>query len=146
MSDPKTSPADFTDRVILTLGCCVICLLVALVWAVRRIPVEDGLLPRLVSLCSPVAACGAVALLAALVPSFVPFSRLSAPLNVTIPIVWGLMNWLIASALTTAESSTSRVPAVLAVVSNWTEVGTFLPVGLAQFGLLTIPIAFRRKE
>jgi hypothetical protein len=103
-------------------------------------------LPRLVSLCSPVAACGAVALLAALVPSFVPFSRLSAPLNVTIPIVWGLMNWLIASALTTAESSTSRVPAVLAVVSNWTEVGTFLPVGLAQFGLLTIPIAFRRKE
>jgi hypothetical protein len=56
------------------------------------------------------------------------------------------MNWLIASALTTAESSTSRVPPVLAVVANWTEVGTFLPVGLAQFGLLTIPIAFRRKE
>lgn len=146
MSDPKTSPANFTDRVALTLGCCVICMLVALVWAARRIPVEEGLLPRLVSLCSPIAACGAVALLAAIVPSFVPFGRFQAPLNITIPIVWGLMNWLIASALTTAESSTSRVPPVLAVVSNWTEVGTVLPVGLAQFGILTIPIAFGRKK
>jgi hypothetical protein len=120
-------------------------MVIALIWAVRRIPVEDGLLPRLVSICSPVAACGAVALIAALVPSFVPFSRLKAPLNFTIPIVWGLVNWLIASALTTADSSTSRVPSVLAVVSNWTELETVLPVGLAQFGLLTIPIAFGRR-
>lgn len=146
MSDPKTSPANFTDRVTLALGCCSVCLLVAVVWAIRQIPVEEGLLPRLVSLCSPVAACGAVALLAAFVPAFVPFSRLRAPLNVTIPLVWGLTNWLLASALTTAESSTSRVPPILAVISSWTEVGTLVPVGLAQFGLLTIPIAFGRKS
>ena len=146
MSDPKISPANFTDRVTLALGCCSVCLLVAVVWAIRQIPVEEGFLPRLVSLCSPVAACGAVALLAAFVPSFVPFSRLRAPLNVTIPLVWGLSNWLLASALTTAESSTSRVTPMLAVISSWTEVGTLVPVGLAQFGLLTIPIAFGRQS
>lgn len=145
MSDPKTSPASFTDRVTLTMACCAVCLVVALIWAYLRIPVEDGLLPRLVSVCSPVAACGAVALLSALIPSFVPFTRLKAPLNITIPGVWGLANWLIASALTTAESSTSQVPPVLAVVSNWTEITTFLPVGLTQCGLLTIPIVLGRK-
>lgn len=124
----------------------MVCLAVALIWAVRRIPVEDGLLPRLVSLCSPVAACGVVALLSVISSSFVPFRRLRPPLNITIPLVWGLANWLLASALTTAESSTSRVPPVLAVLSNWTEWTTFVPVALAQFGILTIPIAFGRNN
>lgn len=145
MSDPKTSPVNFTERVTLTLGCCTVCLAVAFAWAIKRIPVEEGLLPRLVSLCTPVAACGVVALLSALVPTFVPFSRLRVPLNLTIPLIWGLTNWLLSSALMTPASSTSTVPAILKVIGNWTELGTVLPVGLAQFGLLTIPVAFGRK-
>ncbi len=146
MYDPKTSQVSFTERVTLALGCCAVCLAVALVWAIKRIPVEEGLLPRLVSVCTPVAACGLVALLAAFVPSFVPFSRLRAPINVTIPLVWGLANWLLSSALLTPPSSTSTLPPILAVIGHWTELGTVLPVGLAQFGLLTIPVAFGRKS
>lgn len=146
MSDPKTSPASFSERVTLALGCCVVCIAVASFWAIRRVPVEEGLFPRLVSLCSSVAACGIVALLSAFLPSFVPFKRLTVPLNITIPIVWNLANWFLASALITPASSTSTVPPMLAVLSHWTDLGTIVPVGLAQFGLLTIPIMFSRNS
>ncbi|MCW5944006.1 MAG: hypothetical protein KIS66_17385 [Fimbriimonadaceae bacterium] len=128
-------------------GCVSVLLIVAVAVAYGSVPepLRQPGSPMFYYLLVPVLA--AALLIGAAIPAgamFAPF-RFAFPLNLTLPIVYGVLLLVSASMVTQMPSAIERLPPQLLPALNWFQAELIAKVAGAQCGVLTVFALFGRK-
>jgi hypothetical protein len=123
-----------------------VCLLVAAIWAAIFLTKSPFSFEGLITLSPPLVATGTVVLIFGFLKDLVPSSNLRPPLNISIPIIWGLVCYLTVHLISTQETGATSVREGLVPMLGWSNPATLLPVMAIQVVGLTILVLLGRKQ
>lgn len=149
MSGPKTSQNSsvaFQDRLYVAGNASFLCLLVAAIWAAAFLTKSPFSLDGLITLAAPLVATGITVLIFGIVPDLIPSSSIRAPLNFSMPIIWGLVCYLTVHLISTQETGSTTVPDALLPALAWSNYCTLLPVMIVQIFFLSLLVLVGRKR
>lgn len=151
--DPKTSRSDlnpepheadpivpFWDRFYVAGNASFVCLLAAIGWSAVFIVHPALTFLTLLGLAAPLVATGMTVLIVGVGQHIVPKPQLSAPLHLTVPLVWCLLCYLTVQLMTTQDTTTSQVPETMLPILAWTRPMNIIPVCFIQMIFLGIMV------
>ena len=146
MSAPKTSPnkidagksVSFQDRLYVVGNASFICFVIAVAYTALFLGKAQFNVTTLVLISAPLVSTGTTVLIGATFKDLVPKTRLSVPLNFTVPTIWCLSCYLAVMLISTQETGSTRVPEPLLPALAWAKLGTLLPVFIFQVIVMSI--------
>ena len=149
MSDPKTSPNSLVtvqDRLYVAGNASFICFIVSIVWTVLFVGKAQFSISTLVLLAAPLVATGTTVLIGTIFKDLVPKSTFSAPLNLTVPIIWCLVCYLGVILIATQETGSTRVPDPLLPALVWSKLSNLVPVLVSQVVALSLALLLSKEK
>ncbi len=142
---PVSNNTTFQDRLYVVANASFICFIVAIVWTVLFVSKAQFSVSTLVLLAAPLIATGTTVLIGTVFKDLVPKSTFTAPLNMTVPIIWCFICYLAVMLISTQETGSTRVPEPLLPALVWSKLSNLLPVLVSQIVALSLAL-FLSKE